>query len=134
MKKRLASIFLVLTITLSQGCLSFADTVIDVNDKENVETFEETGNDVKQEDVQQQGGNIYSENDEQNLSPLLKDFKKNLEGDKIEVEKVIYFVEYDSAQDREAVLESLKKIEDTKVLYEYNISFQGCSVETWPKN
>lgn len=134
MKKRLASIFLVLTITLSQGCLSFADTVIDVNDKENVETFEETGNDVKQEDVQQQGGNIYSENDEQNLSPLLKDFKKNLEGDKIEVEKVIYFVEYDSAQDREAVLESLKKIEDTKVLYEYNIIFQGCSVETWPKN
>jgi len=134
MKKRLASIFLALTITMSQGCLSFADRPVDVNDNKNIESFEEFKRDVKQEDVQQEGGNIYSEGDQQNLSPLLKDFKKNLEGDKIEVEKVVYFVEYESAQDKETVLQSLKKIEDTKVLYEYNIIFQGCSVETWPKN
>ena len=145
MKKRFASVFLAFAIAFTQTYPSLADSIDNASDKVSINQSSEDSKDMsdssdketvlsKEESKNLKGGNIYSDNDGQKLSPLLEDFKDNLKGEKIEAEKVVYFVEYNDAQDKQRVIEAIKKIQDTKVLYEYDIIFQGCSVETWPSN
>ena len=145
MKKRFASVFLAFAIAFTQTYPSLADSIDNASDKVSINQSSEDSKDMsdssdketvlsEEESKNLKGGNIYSDNDGQKLSPLLEDFKDNLKGEKIEAEKVVYFVEYNDAQDKQRVIEAIKKIQDTKVLYEYDIIFQGCSVETWPSN
>ena len=104
MKKRFASVFLAFAIAFTQTYPSLADSIDNASDKVSINQSSEDSKDMsdssdketvlsEEESKNLKGGNIYSDNDGQKLSPLLEDFKDNLKGEKIEAEKVVYFVE-----------------------------------------
>ena len=66
-------------------------------------------------------------------SKILEDFEKDEACLKVKREKVVYFIEFDDKANKDQVINSLKKIKDVKVLYEYNILFQAVSVEAYPE-
>lgn len=91
---------------------------------------------LSSENDQPENTNIFTEDKAQKLSPLLEKFKEDLKETPVKKEKVVYILEYTSNAPRvkENVLQEIKKLPNTKVLYEYKVLFQGVSIETFPEN
>ena len=66
-------------------------------------------------------------------SKILEDFEKEEPSVKVKRDKVVYFVEFEDKANKNEILQTLNKIKNLKVLYEYNIIFKAVSVETYPE-
>lgn len=66
-------------------------------------------------------------------SKILEEFEKEEPSVKVKRDKVVYFVEFEDKANKNEILQTLNKIKNLKVLYEYNIIFKAVSVETYPE-
>ena len=66
-------------------------------------------------------------------SKILEDFEKEEPSVKVKRDKVVYFVEFEDKANKNEILQTLNKIKNLKVLYEYNIIFKAVSVEAYPE-
>ena len=121
MKTKFISVALVGLLLVSSPSSAFA--------KVEVSTLEDNN-------TQPENTNIFTEDKNQRLSPLLEKFKEDLKETPVKKEKVVYILEYTSNAEKvkENVLQEIKKLPNTKILYEYKVLFQGVSIETFPEN
>ena len=70
----------------------------------------------------------------QKKSKIIDDYLSSEASIKADIEKEVYFIEFNKNADKNKIKKALNSIKDTKILYEYNIIFNGLAISTYPEN